>query len=303
VGTPTHKVDSVLCPPFRKVGAILHSYHLARTHLYRHELERVGRSSKTRMEGQVMGSKRFLIVTAVVMLALSCDAPVLLTQAGTSSTNQSGEAARADNAATVLSEIMEAPDQSIPEALLKKAYGIVVIPHVVKGVFGIGGRYGKGLVAQRNVDGGWSTPLFIDIGGGGFGPQLGIEATDVVLVFTNRDGIKPLLKGKLKIGTDAPATAGPVGRKAEVGTHILLKSGIYSYSRSKGLFVGIALEGAVSQLDDDANIHAYGKKIVATGISKATVGAAAIGVVQPFLDALEKYAPAEVLKLNTTNRR
>jgi lipid-binding SYLF domain-containing protein len=250
-----------------------------------------------------MGSKRVLTITAVVVLALSSYAAVSVSQAHTSTTKQSDEAARAENAATVLSEIMEAPDQGIPEALLKKAYGIAVIPHVVKGAFGIGGRYGKGLVAQRNADAGWGTPLFIEIGGGSLGLQLGVEATDVVMVFTNSDGIKPLLKGKLKIGADASATAGPVGRKAEAGTDVLLKSAIYSYSRSKGLFAGIALDGAVVQLDDDANMHVYGKKTVAADISKARVGGTAIGVVQPFLRALQKYAPAEVPKLNTTNRR
>ncbi len=135
----------------------------------------------------------------------------------------------------MLAEIMEAPDQGIPEALLKKAQGIAVIPHVVKGAFGVGGRYGKGLVAERNADGGWGTPLFIEIGGGSFGFQLGVEATDVVMVFTNHNGIQPLLKGKLKIGADATATAGPVGRNAEAGTDILLEFcdllGVFAFQR------------------------------------------------------------------------
>jgi lipid-binding SYLF domain-containing protein len=243
-----------------------------------------------------MGSKRLLIIAAAAVLALCWFSPLLSAQTRTSTAKQSDEAARADSAASVLREIMEAPDQSIPEALLKKAYGIAVIPHVVKGAFGVGGRYGKGLVAQRNADGGWGTPLFIQIGGGSFGLQLGVEATDVVMVFTNTEGIKPLLKGKLKIGADASATAGPVGRKAEAGTDILLKSAIYSYSRSKGLFAGIALDGAVIQLDDDANKSVYGKKTVATDISKGKVGGSAIAVVQPFLRALQKYAPGELLK-------
>jgi len=186
---------------------------------------------------------------------------------------------------------MDAPDQGIPEGLLKKAYGIAVIPHVVKGAFGIGGRYGKGLVAQRNADGGWGTPLFIEIGGGSFGLQLGVEATDVIMVFTNSEGIKPILKGKLKIGADASATAGPVGRKAEVGTDILLKSAIYSYSRSKGLFAGIALDGAVIQLDDDANKNVYGKKTIAADISRNKVRGTGAEIVKPFLAALQKYAP------------
>ena len=241
-----------------------------------------------------MGSKRLLIIAATAVLALNCYSPVLSAQ--TRAAKQTDESARASNAATVLGEIMDAPDQSIPEALLKKAYGIAVIPHVVKGAFGIGGRYGKGLVAQRNADGGWGTPLFIEIGGGSFGLQLGVEATDVVMVFTNRDGIQPLLKGKLKIGADASATAGPVGRKAEAGTDISLKSAIYSYSRSKGLFAGIALDGAVLQLDDDANQSVYGKKSVAADVSVRKVSAAAMVVVQPFLRALQKYVPAEVAK-------
>jgi lipid-binding SYLF domain-containing protein len=152
-------------------------------------------------------------------------------------------------------------------------------------------------VAQRNADGGWGTPLFIEIGGGSFGLQLGVEATDVVMVFTNHDGIKPLLQGKLKIGADASATAGPVGRKAEVGTDILLKSAIYSYSRSKGLFAGIALDGAVIQLDNDANKSVYGKKSVAADMAGRRVTGSALAVVQPFLRALQTYAsdgPAKV---------
>jgi lipid-binding SYLF domain-containing protein len=236
-----------------------------------------------------MGPNRFLIAAAAAIV-LACS-PMLLTQTRTSAVKQSDEAARAETAGNVLAELMEAPDRGVPESLLKKAYGIAVIPHVVKGAFGIGGRYGKGLVAQRNSDGGWGTPLFIEIGGGSFGLQLGVEATDVVMIFTNSAGIQPLLKGKLKLGADASATAGPVGRKAEVGTDILLKSSIYSYSRAKGLFAGIALDGAILQLDGDANKKVYGKETIAADASKANVGAAAMAVVQPFLGALNRFAP------------
>jgi lipid-binding SYLF domain-containing protein len=237
-----------------------------------------------------MKSRRLLTIAAVAVLAMSSYS-ALLAQNSESTAKPTDEAARAESAASVLHEIMEAPDQSVPEDLLKKSYGVAVIPHVVKGAFGIGGRYGKGLVAQRNADGGWGTPLFIEIGGGSFGLQLGVEATDVVMVFTNYEGIKPLLKGKLKLGADASATAGPVGRKAEVGTDILLKSAIYSYSRSKGLFAGIALDGAVIQLDNDANEAVYGKKSVAADLAGRTVRGAPLAVVQPFLRALQKYAP------------
>jgi lipid-binding SYLF domain-containing protein len=237
-----------------------------------------------------MGSKKvFTIVAAVVFAVGSYSA--LAAQNRASTARATDESARAESAASVLAEIMDAPDQGIPEALLKKAQGIAVIPHVVKGAFGIGGRYGKGLVAERNADGGWGTPLFIEIGGGSFGLQLGVEATDVVMVFTNHNGIKPLLKGKLKIGADATATAGPVGRNAEAGTDILLNSAIYSYSRSKGLFAGVALDGAVLQLDDSANKSVYGKKSVASDTAGRKVGGTALPVVQPFLRALQKYAP------------
>ena len=249
-----------------------------------------------------MRSKRILIVAAAIV-ALGYYASLSLSQTPSSKTKPTrsqtpssktkptSEAVRAERAATVLGEIMEAPDQGIPEALLRRAYGIAVIPHVVKGAFGIGGRYGKGLVAQRSANGGWGTPLFVQIGGGSFGLQLGVEATDVIMVFTNRDGIMPLLRGKLKIGADASATAGPVGRKAEVGTDILLNSAIYSYSRSKGLFAGIALDGAVIQLDNDANRNVYGKKSVAGDATGIKMSNTAMAVVQPFLRALQKYVP------------
>jgi lipid-binding SYLF domain-containing protein len=241
-----------------------------------------------------MRSKRLLRIAGVAVVALGFYS-ALLAQKSASTAKPSDEAERASNAGAVLGEIMEAPDQGIPESLLRKAYGIAVIPHVVKGAFGIGGRYGKGLVAERNANGGWGTPLFIEIGGGSFGLQLGVEATDVIMVFTNHAGIKPLLDGKLKIGADASATAGPVGRKAEVGTDILLKSAIYSYSRSKGLFAGIALDGAVLQLDDDANLAVYGKKRVAADVA-ATPSGTALTVVQPFLRAIQKYVLGDIVK-------
>jgi len=242
-----------------------------------------------------MKTKRFLTIAASGILAI-CYYSTLVAQDHRSTGKQSDQAVRAENAADVLAAIMEAPDQGIPDALLKKAYGIAVIPHVVKGAFGFGAQYGKGLVAQRNADGGWGTPMFIEIGGGSFGLQLGVEATDVVMVFTNRKGISPLLNGKLKVGADASATAGPVGRTAEAGTDILLKSAIYAYSRSKGLFAGIALDGAVLQLDDDANKRIYGRKSLASDTGNRQVTGSALATVQPFLRALQKYAPGDVSK-------
>jgi lipid-binding SYLF domain-containing protein len=234
------------------------------------------------------GAKGWFVGAAIVM-ALGWWALGLSGAAGRA--QQTDEEMRAAEAALVLGEIMEAPDQGIPEGLLDDAYGIAVIPHVVKGAFGFGGRYGKGLIAQRHAGGGWGNPLFVEIGGGSFGFQIGVEATDVVMVFTNSDGLAALLGSGLKIGADATATAGPVGRKAEVGTDILLNSAIYSYSRSKGLFAGVALDGAVLQLDDDANNRVYGETSVAADLARGQGSPGNNIVVRPFLLSLEKYAP------------
>src|SRR5499433_1423584 len=166
-----------------------------------------------------------------------------------SDVKRSTEAERATDAADVLTQIMNIPESAIPDELMARAHGIAVIPHVVKGAFGLGGQWGKGLMSQRREDGAWSTPAFMEIGGGSFGLQIGVQASDIVLVFTDESGIKGLLKSKLKLGADASATAGPVGRKAEVGTDALLRSGVFAYSRSKGLFAGISLDGSVVSID------------------------------------------------------
>src|SRR5262252_4553658 len=182
------------------------------------------------------------------------------------SNKQSTEAERAADAVNVLTEIMKIPENSIPEELMARAHGIAVVPHVVKGAFGIGGQWGKGLMSQRREDGSWSAPAYIEIGGGSFGLQIGLQASDIVLVFTDEDGLKGILKGKLKLGADASATAGPVGRKAEVGTDVLLKSAVFAYSRSKGLFAGISLDGSIVSIDDAANRKIYGKDVTGEDI-------------------------------------
>jgi lipid-binding SYLF domain-containing protein len=188
---------------------------------------------------------------------------------------------------------MNIPEQSIPEELMARAHGIAVIPHVVKGAFGIGGQWGKGLMSQRREDGTWSTPAFIQISGGSFGLQIGVQASDVVLVFTDESGIKGLLKGKVKLGADASATAGPVGRKAEVGTDVLLRSGIFAYSRSKGLFAGIALDGSVISVDDSANRKAYNKNV--TGEQLLLSKEVSVNpTVAEFVKTLQSVSPAHV---------
>ncbi|MEZ4653323.1 MAG: lipid-binding SYLF domain-containing protein [Candidatus Eisenbacteria bacterium] len=167
--------------------------------------------------------------------------------------NDSNEYQRAVMAGDVINEMMTGEDQEIPEALLEKANGIAVIPHVVKGAFVVGGQFGKGIVTQRLADGTWSRPVFVDLGSVSYGFQAGVEATDVVLVFLERDGLNSLLDDALKLGANASVAAGPVGRSAEAGTNLTLDSAIYAYSRSKGVFAGIAVDGAVLSMDDSAN--------------------------------------------------
>jgi len=199
---------------------------------------------------------------------------------------------RAQNAANVMTEIMGIPEEGIPNDLMARAEAIAVIPHMLKGAFGFGGEYGKGLVSHRMDNGRWSAPAYIKIGGGSFGFQLGAQATDLVLVFTSRDGFKGLMDGKVKLGADAAVAAGPVGRTAQASTDVLLKSPVLAYSRSKGLFAGIALDGAVVTIDDSANKAAYGREMTPEDIlynGRARMN----DVVAPFVRALDRVAPAQ----------
>jgi lipid-binding SYLF domain-containing protein len=197
---------------------------------------------------------------------------------------------RATKAAAVLQDLTAAGDRRIPDAILERAEGIAVIPHMIKGAFGIGGRFGKGLVSERNESGRWSPPSFIEIGGGSFGAQLGVESTDLVLVFTDRKALDKLEKGlDLKLGIDAGVAAGPIGRSAEAGTNLNLATAIYAYSRAKGLFAGVALDGAVLNMDKSMNEKVYGSSVDAREILSGK--AAPNRSVQPFMDALEKVVP------------
>jgi len=210
-----------------------------------------------------------------------------------SSEKQSNEAERTTEAVNVLTEIMSIPEDSVPEELMARAHGIAVIPHVVKGAFGLGGQWGKGLMSQRHENGVWSPPAYVEIGGGSVGLQIGVQATDIVLIFTDEDGLKGLLKGKLKLGADASAAAGPVGRKAEVGTDVLLKSAVLAYSRSKGLFAGISLDGSVISIDDSADRKVYGKDVTGEQILLGNEVRANPSVA-PFVGALQKFSPPHV---------
>jgi lipid-binding SYLF domain-containing protein len=150
------------------------------------------------------------------------------------------------SASEVLDELRDIPLRGIPPVLLGSAQGVAIIPHVVKAGLVIGGRFGEGLVMVRNPDGTWTNPVFVTLAGGSFGWQIGVQSADIVLVFRTRKSLDRILrgKGKLTLGADVAVAAGPIGRQAEAGTDARLQAEIYSYSRSRGLFAGLALEGA-----------------------------------------------------------
>lgn len=174
---------------------------------------------------------------------------------------------RIDECDDLVREIMQMPEKSIPADLLAKASGIAIFPSVLKGGFIFGGRYGTGVVLHRDkATGKWSAPSFYTIAGGSWGLQIGGQIIDLILVITNERGMKGLLQDNFTMGGDAAASAGPVGRNAEVATDLLLKAGILSYSRSKGLFAGITLKGAVLAPNAKANEAYYGEKLTSTDI-------------------------------------
>lgn len=171
---------------------------------------------------------------------------------------QTQEESTVISAAQVLNEIMAISTKQIPQAMLANAHGIAIVPNVVKGGFVVGVRYGKGLVVVRDGTGTWRPPMFITLTGGSLGWQAGIQATDLILVFKTQKSVQGLMSGKFTIGADASAAAGPVGRQASAATDAQLGAEILSYSRSRGLFAGIALDGTALQVDAVANQVYYG---------------------------------------------
>jgi lipid-binding SYLF domain-containing protein len=169
------------------------------------------------------------------------------------------EEARALLAVDVLDEMQALPELRIPDALLRRAQGIAIIPDMARGALLIGGRGGKGVLLVRNADGQWSNPAFITVGGISFGWQFGVQTVDVVLVFTTRESIEGVTGGKLTLGADASIAVGPLGRQASGATDTTFASEVYAYSRAKGLFAGIALDGGVVAMDRKANARFYQK--------------------------------------------
>jgi len=183
---------------------------------------------------------------------------------------------------------MMAPDSRIPASLMRNAYAIAVIPDVLKVGLVFGGRRGEGLISVKTPDDTWSNPSFITLTGGSVGFQIGVQSTDVILVFRTQRGVDSIVHGKFTLGADASVAAGPVGRDAHAATDAQLKAEIYSYSRSRGLFAGVSLSGAVLGIDHDANHAVYGQGATPRRIFAGKVGS----VPNPFVDfrdRLEEY--------------
>jgi lipid-binding SYLF domain-containing protein len=187
---------------------------------------------------------------------------------------------RLENASQVLHEIMGMPDKGIPEEVLEHAKCIAVVPHMVKGGFIFGAKGGKGVATCRTANG-WSAPAFITISGGSWGLQIGVEAVDVVMIIQNEKGMQRLLSSNFQVGGDASAAAGPVGRHAEAGTDWKMDTEILTYSRAKGAFAGLTLEGASIRQDRDSLHAMYGRKVTTRALLLGKVPAPAAA--QPFL--------------------
>ncbi|KZC23270.1 hypothetical protein RHOFW104T7_14635 [Rhodanobacter thiooxydans] len=195
---------------------------------------------------------------------------------------------RATNAVRVMNDIMQAPDKAIPKDLLQNARAIAVIPDMIKAGFIFGGRRGEGLISVKSPNGTWSNPSFITMTGGSVGFQAGVSSTDVILVFRTQRGVDSIVNGKFTLGADASAAAGPVGRTASASTDAQMKAEIYSYSRSRGLFAGVALDGSALRIDYDANAAVYGAGITPRRIFEGGVSNVPAPVVD-FRDRLEEY--------------
>jgi lipid-binding SYLF domain-containing protein len=234
--------------------------------------------------------RRPLAAFATCLLILATVVPAAL--AGQVEDDRAGDAAR------VLGEIMRIPEDRIPDKLLFDAQAIAVIPSVIKAGFGVGGRRGRGLISVRSKDGTWSNPSFITLTGGSFGFQAGVQSTDVILVFRTSRGVDSIVSGKFTLGADASVAAGPVGRSAQASTDERLKAEILSYSRARGLFAGVALDGTHLGIDNKSNQRVYGQGNTARAIFEGRAGNGTAATIA-FRDKLEestvpqKVAPAQ----------
>lgn len=217
---------------------------------------------------------------------------------GASSTAWAGpvEEQRARNAVRVLNEIQAIPESAIPVRLFDQARAIVVVPDTLKIGLVFGGRRGHGLVSVKTRDGTWSNPSFIKLTGGSVGFQAGVQSSDIVLVFTGERGLESIVNGKLTLGADASVAAGPVGRTTGLATDGQLQAEIWSWSRARGLFAGVALDGAVLTIDDAANQAVYGAGSTPRMVFEGRTSPPAADAVVTFRDQLEEATAAARLE-------
>ena len=224
--------------------------------------------------------KQFLVFTLVVCLSsfvFAADEPA----------RESKAAERTQAAAEVLNEIQGAPDKGIPQEVLGSAECVAVVPSMLKGGFIVGGKYGRGLASCRTPKG-WSAPAFFVVTGGSFGFQIGGQAVDLVMLIMNKDGMKHLLSSQFALGADASVAAGPVGRHAEGNTDWKMRAEVLTYSRARGLFAGVSLNGAVVKQDKDSTREFYGHMVSFPASLQGEVEAPAGA--NPFLSSLAKWA-------------
>ena len=226
------------------------------------------------------------ILASIIMLALIFASTA---QAATR------EEKRVSDAADVVNQLARIPEQSIPPSLLSRAYGIAVIPNVVRAAFGIGASRGKGIIVVRQDDDSWSNPAFITITAGSFGWQVGADSTDIILVFKTRKGIDGIANGKLTLGANASVAAGPVGRVTSASTDIRFQAEVYSYSRSRGLFAGVALEGAGVTMDRKANAAYYGS----TSMTPEAIFASSPSIAPDTANTFVQVLTAQTMRLPT----
>ena len=231
-------------------------------------------------------------MTRLPRLSILLSAALLLNGAVVATaTAGSAEDARAQNAVRVLTDIQAIPESAIPDKLFDEARAIVVVPDSLKVGLVVGGRRGHGLLSVKSADGTWSNPSFVSLTGGSIGFQAGVQSSDIVLVFRSDRGLESIVNGKFTLGADASIAAGPVGRNASTATDGELKAEIWSWSRARGLFAGVALDGAVLAIDDAANEAVYGRDSTPRMIFEGRVPSPA-GPVVAFRDALEEATAA-----------
>lgn len=230
----------------------------------------------------IRSGRKYLLALTTVLLLLSC-----VSSAADSEKDKSDIEKRIEASANVLNEIMATPDKAIPDKVMSDAKCIAVIPSMIKIAIGFGGSHGKGVATCRTAHG-WSAPAPLTITGGSWGLQLGGQAVDLVMVVTNQKGMDHLLSSKFKIGAEASAVAGPVGRDAGADTDWKMKAEILTYSRARGIFAGIDLSGSVVSQDKDETRVLYGKMLPFEDILNGKVPAP--DSARPFLAAVGKYA-------------